>query len=95
MTHILASYELSKIFKESSITDETLLQFAKELYKEGFIKANIEYDAFTDTNCIKYSITASKLESDNCESESNKQTGDNSSSDKKTKRNFLKSIFNI
>ena len=94
MTHILASYELSKIFKESSITDETLLQFAKELYKEGFIKANIEYDASTDTNCIKYSITASKLESDDCESESNKQTRDNSSSDK-NKRNFLKCLFNI
>ena len=94
MTHILASYELTKIFKESSITDETLLQFAKELYKEGFIKANIEYDAFTDTNCIKYSITASKLESDDSESESNKQTGDNSSSDK-SKRNFIKRLLNI
>ena len=93
MTHILASYELSKIFKESSITDETLLQFAKELYKEGFIKANIEYDESTDTNCIKYSITASRLESDDCES--NTQTGDNTSSDKKTKRNFLKRLFNI
>ena len=89
----LISYDSTQAFNESSITDETLLQFTKELYKEGFIKANIEYDAFTDTNCIKYSITASKLESDDCES--NKQTGDNSSSDKKTKRNFLKSIFNI
>ena len=93
MTHILASYELSKIFKESSITDETLLQFAKELYKEGFIKANIEYDESTDTNCIKYSITASKLESNDCES--NKQNVENSISDKKTKRNFLKCLFNI
>ena len=89
------SYNIAQAFNESSITDETLLQFAKELYKEGFIKANIEYDESTDTNCIKYSITASRLESDDCESESNKQTGDNSSSDKKTKRNFLKSIFNI
>lgn len=94
MTRILASYELSKIFKESSITDETLLQFAKELYKEGFIKANIEYDESTDTNCIRYSITASKVESDDCESGSNKQTGDNYSSDK-NKRNFLKRILNI
>lgn len=91
----LISYNIAQAFNESSITNETLLQFAKELYKEGFIKANIEYDESTDTNCIKYSITASKLESDNCESESNKQTGYNSSSDKKTKRNFLKSIFNI
>ena len=91
----LISYDITQSFNESSINDETLLQFAKELYKEGFIKANIEYDESTDTNCIKYSITASKLESDDCESESNKQTGDNSSSDKKTKRNFLKSIFNI
>ena len=91
----LISYDIAQAFNESSITDETLLQFAKELYKEGFIKANIEYDESTDTNCIKYSITASRLESDDCESESNKQTGDNSSSDKKTKRNFLKSIFNI
>ena len=95
MTHVLASYELSKIFKESSITDETLLQFAKELYKDGFIKVNIEYDESTDTNCIKYSITASRLESNDCEVESNTQTGDNSSSDKKTKRNFLKCLFNI
>ena len=89
------SYDIAQAFNESSITDETLLQFAKELYKEGFIKANIEYDESTDTNCIKYSITASRLESNDCEVESNKQTGDNSSSDKKTKRNFLKSIFNI
>ena len=91
----LISYDITQVFNESSITDETLLQFAKELYKEGFIKANIEYDESTDTNCIKYSITASRLESNDYESESNKQTGDNSSSDKKTKRNFLKSIFNI
>ena len=91
----LISYDIAQAFNESSITDETLLQFAKELYKEGFIKANIEYDESTDTNCIKYSITASRLESDDRESESNKQTRDNSSSDKKTKRNFLKSIFNI
>ena len=89
----LISYDITQAFNESSITDETLLQFAKELYKEGFIKANIEYDESTDTNCIKYSITASRLESDDCES--NTQTGDNTSSDKKTKRNFLKSIFNI
>ena len=91
----LISYDIKQTFNESSITDETLLQFAKELYKEGFIKANIEYNESTDTNCIKYSIKASRLESDDCESESNKQNGDNSSSDKKTKRNFLKSIFNI
>ena len=89
----LISYDIKQTFNESSITDETLLQFAKELYKEGFIKANIEYDESTDTNCIKDSITASRLESDDCES--NKKTGDNSSSDKKNKRNFLKSIFNI
>ena len=89
----LISYDIKQVFNESSITDETLLQFAKELYKEGFIKANIEYDESTDTNCIKYSITASRLEYDDCES--NTQNGDNSSSDKKTKRNFLKSIFNI
>lgn len=91
----LISYNITQAFNESSITDETLLQFAKGLYKEGFIKANIEYDESTDTNCIKYSIKASKLESDNYEYESNKQTGDNSSADKKTKRNFLKNIFNI
>ena len=89
----LISYDIAQAFNESSITDETLLQFAKELYKEGFIKANIEYDESTDTNCIKYSITASRLESNDCDSESNKQTGDNSSSDKKTKRNFLKFLF--
>ena len=89
----LISYDIKQVFNESSITDETLLQFAKELYKEGFIKANIEYDESTDTNRIKYSVTASRLESDDCESESNKQTGDNSSSDKKTKRNFLKFLF--
>ena len=91
----LISYDITQAFNESSITDETLLEFAKELYKEGFIKANIEYDESTDTNRIKYSIKASRLESDDCESESNKQNGDKSSSDKKTKRNFLKSIFNI
>ena len=89
----LISYDITQAFNESSITDETLLQFAKELHKEGFIKANIEYDESTDTNCIKYSITASRLESDDCEVESNKQNGDNSSSDKKTKRNFLKFLF--
>lgn len=89
----LISYDIKQVFNESSITDETLLQFAKELYKEGFIKANIEYDESTDTNCIKYSITASRLESNDYEYESNKQTGDNTSSDKKTKRNFLKFLF--
>ena len=89
----LISYDIKQTFNESSITDETLLQFAKELYKEGFIKANIEYDESTDTNCIKYSITASRLESSDCEVESNKQNGDNSSPDKKTKRNFLKFLF--
>ena len=91
----LISYDITQAFNESSITDETLLQFAKELYKEGFIKANIEYDESTDTNCIKYSITASRLESNDCEVESNKHTGDKSSSNKKTKRNFLKCLFNI
>ena len=40
----LISYNIAQAFNESSITDETLLQFAKGLYKEGFIKANIEYD---------------------------------------------------
>ena len=90
----LVSYDLSQRFESSYITDETLLQFAKELYKQGFIKANIEYDECTDTNHIKYSITASKLESGECKSKSNKQTEDNSSSDK-NKRNFLKRIFNI
>ena len=89
----LISYDIKQVFNESSITDETLLQFAKELYKEGFIKANIEYDESTDTNRIKYSIKASRLESDDCESEYNKQTGDNTSSDKKTKINFLKFLF--
>ena len=89
----LISYDIKQVFNESSITDETLLQFAKELYKEGFIKANIEYDESTDTNRITYSITASRLESDDCES--NTQTGDNSSSDNKTKRNFLKHLLNI
>ena len=87
----LISYDIKQTFNESSITDETLLQFAKGLYKKGFIKANIEYDESTDTNCIKYSITASRLESDDCES--NTQTGDNTSSDKKTKRKFLKCLF--
>ena len=52
----LISYDIKQVFNESSITDETLLQFAKELYKEGFIKANIEYNESTDTNCIKYSM---------------------------------------
>lgn len=45
----LISYDIKQKFNESSITDETLLQFAKELYKEGFIKANIEYNESTDT----------------------------------------------
>ncbi len=88
----LVSYDLSQRFESSYITDEILLQFAKELYREGFIKANIEYDASTNTNRIKYSIIASKLESAECKSESNKQTEDNSSSNK-NKRNFLKRLF--
>ena len=29
----LISYNITQAFNESSITDETLLQFAKELYK--------------------------------------------------------------
>ena len=96
MAH-LVSYNIDQLFEESSMTDETLLQFAKELYKKGFIKASIEYDEKTDTNRIKYSITASKLESDEWKSEStkHKQVVENPSSDIKTSRNlrnFLKSL---
>lgn len=97
MAH-LVSYDIDQVFEESSMTDETLLQFAKELYKKGFIKANIEYDEKTDTNHIKYSITASKLESDEWKPESIKdirRLAENSSSDIKTSRNlrnFLKSL---
>lgn len=91
----LVSYDVTQIFEESSITDETLLQFAKELYKKGFIKANIEYDEDTDRNRIKYFITASKTEPSHWKPEStkSKQTGENTPSDKKNKRNFLKSLF--
>ena len=94
----LVSYDIEQVFEESSMTDETLLQFAKELYKKGFIKANIEYDEKTDTNHIKYSITASKLESDEWKPESIKdirRLGENSSSDTQSTRNlrnFLKSL---
>ena len=91
----LVSYDVTQVFEESSITDETLLQFAKELYKKGFIKANIEYDENTDTNRIKYFITASKTEPTGWKPEStkDKQTGENPQSDK-NKRNFLKFLFN-
>lgn len=91
----LVSYDVTQIFEESSITDETLLEFAKELYKKGFIKANIEYDEETDTNHIKYLITASKSEPSNWKPESTKckQNGENPPSDKKNKRNFLKCLF--
>ena len=40
----LISYDITRAFNESSITDENLLQFVKELYKEGFIKVNVEYN---------------------------------------------------
>ena len=94
----LVSYDIDQVFEESSMTDETLLQFAKELYKKGFIKASIEYDKMVDKNRIKYSITASKLESDEWKPESIKdirRLGENPSSDIKTSRNlrnFLKSL---
>ena len=91
----LISYDITRAFNESSITDENLLQFVKELYREGFIKVNVEYDEWTGTNHIIYSMTASKAESDECKSDYNTQNGENSILDKKTKRNFLKSIFNI
>lgn len=91
----LISYDVTQIFEESSITDETLLEFAKELYKKGFIKANIEYDEETDTNRIKYFITATKAEPSEWKPESTKykQTGENTPSDKKNKKNFLKCLF--
>ena len=95
MAH-LVSYDIDQLFEESSMTDETLLQFAKELYKKGFIKASIEYDEKTDTNRIKYSMRASKLESDEWKPESIKdirRLRENPSPDIKTSRNlrnFLK-----
>jgi len=92
----LISYDVTQTFEESSITDETLLKFAKELYKKGFIKASIEYDEETDTNRLKYFITASKTEPAEWASEStkDKQTGENQQLDKKNKKNFLKCLFN-
>lgn len=92
----LVSYDVTQTFEESSITEETLLQFAKELYKKGFIKANIEYDEETDTNRLKYFITTSKTEPSEWKPESTKHTrfGENPPPDKKNKRNFLKCLFN-
>lgn len=91
----LVSYDVTQVFEESSITDETLMEFAKELYKKGFIKANIEYDEESDTNRIKYFITASRTEPSGWKPESTKykQTEENPPSDKKNKRNFLKCLF--
>ena len=91
----LISYDITRAFNESSITDENLLQFVKELYREGFIKVNVEYNERTGANYIIYSMTASRTESDECKPDYNKQNGDNSILDKKTKRNFLKNLLNI
>ena len=91
----LISYDITRVFNESSITDENLLQFVKELYREGFIKVNVEYDEWTGANHIIYSMTASRAESDEYKPDCNTHTGENTISDKKTKRNFLKSLFNI
>ena len=60
----LISYDIVQAFNESSITDENLLQFVKELYKEGFIKVNVEYNEWTGANYIIYSMTASRTESE-------------------------------
>ena len=91
----LISYDITRTFNESSITDENLLQFVKELYREGFIKVNVEYNEWTGANYIIYSMTASKAESDECKLDCNKQNGENSITDKKTKRNFLKRLLDI
>ena len=91
----LISYDITREFNDSSITDENLLQFLKELYREGFIKVNVEYNEWTGANYIIYSMTASRTESDECKPDYDKQTGDNSILDKKTKRNFLKNLLNI
>ena len=91
----LISYDITRVFNESSITDENLLQFVKELYRDGFIKVNVEYNEWTGANHIIYSMTASRAESDEYKPDCNKQNGENSISDKKTKRNFLKSLFDI
>ena len=91
----LISYDITRTFNESSITDENLLQFVKELYREGFIKVNVEYNEWTGANYIIYSMTASKAESDECKPEYNKQNGENTILDKKTKRNFLKRLLDI
>ena len=91
----LISYDITRAFNESSITDENLLQFVKELYREGFIKVNVEYNECTGANYIIYSMTASREESDECKPDYNTQNGENSISDKKTKRNFLKNLLNI
>ena len=91
----LISYDITRTFNESSITDENLLQFVKELYREGFIKVNVEYNEWTGANYIIYSMTASRAESDEGKPDYNTQNGDNSILDKKTKRNFLKRLFDI
>ena len=91
----LISYDITRVFNESSITDENLLQFVKELYREGFIKVNVEYNEWTGANYIIYSMTASRAESDECKPDYNTHTTENGISDKKTKRNFLKNLFNI
>ena len=91
----LISYDITRTFNESSITDENLLQFVKELYREGFIKVNVEYNEWTGANYIIYSMTASRAEADECKPDYNTQNGENSILDKKTKKNFLKRLFDI
>ena len=57
----ISYFDIWKIYENETMNDEDLLQFAKDLFQEGFIRVSIVYDEELDKNVTRYDINASKL----------------------------------
>lgn len=44
-------------YKSDTVKDEDLLDVAKYMFKEGFLKASVKYDPDTDSNVMEYRVT--------------------------------------
>ena len=57
----ISYFDIWKTYDHEAMTDEDLLQFAKGLFQEGFIKVSTVYDEELNKNVTRYDINASKL----------------------------------
>lgn len=56
----ISYFDIWQTYEHETITDEDLLEFAKGLFKEGFIRVSTVYDEELDKNVTRYDINASK-----------------------------------